>query len=55
MSELLKSIATKEDVSGLFDGLCADMRKNHKAAFRWMFFFAVTQTIAQALILTVLL
>lgn len=62
MSKLLKTIATKDDFSGMKDNVLnslkdirIDMRKTRKEIIWWMFFLAVTQVIANGVILCFIL
>ncbi|MEP6614754.1 MAG: hypothetical protein ABJA76_22765 [Mucilaginibacter sp.] len=57
MSELLKTIATKDDILALKDSILsslkdlrADMRKSRKKIIWPMFFFALAQVIANGFI-----
>jgi len=54
MSELIKALATKQDTEDIINdtrSLIAAMKEYRKSIFRWMLFFAVTQTIITSAIL----
>ncbi|WP_175404076.1 hypothetical protein [Mucilaginibacter sp. PPCGB 2223] len=54
MSELIDTIATKEDVTGEVSSLRKDIQVTQKDVFRWMLFFALSQTAIFAAMLLVL-
>ena len=56
MSDLIKTLVTKQDIEALVsvikndirednNSLVETIRENQKIIFRWMLFFAVTQTV----------